>query len=195
MKHVLSGLVLIGAVSLVGCSSTGDTTASDEAVKPELLVTEEASESDASTSAVSKSDSASTDRVEYTDRAEAAYTGHPLDNPNSPLISKIVYFDFDKSMIKDEDKATLNAHADYLINNPAARVRLEGHADERGTREYNVALGERRAAAVHRYLTLKGVSFSQINTISYGEERPARMGHDESSWSLNRRVELVYTKR
>ena len=195
MRHVLLGLVLIGAVGLVGCSSTGDTTANDEAVKPELLVTEEEaqeSESDASTSAMSKADTLDSDSVAY---AETAYTGHPLDNPDSPLISKVVYFDFDKSLIKDEDKVTLNAHADYLINNPSARVRLEGHADERGTREYNVALGERRGLAVNRYLTLKGVSFSQLNTISYGEERPATMGHDESSWSLNRRVELVYTKR
>lgn len=101
------------------------------------------------------------------------------------------YFDFDQSTIKQEARAALEAHAAYLVES-GSNVVLEGHADERGTREYNLALGERRAQAVARYLTVLGVSSSQIDSVSYGEERPASMGHDDSSWSLNRRVELRY---
>jgi peptidoglycan-associated lipoprotein len=86
----------------------------------------------------------------------------------------------------------LTAHAQYLTTNPGASVRLEGHADETGSREYNIGLGERRAQAVRRILMLQGASASQLTTVSYGEERPAALGSDEESYSLNRRVELVY---
>lgn len=116
----------------------------------------------------------------------------PLQDPTSPLAKRVIYFDFDKSDIKSEYRPTLQAHAEYLANHPSVHVRLEGHADERGTREYNIGLGERRANSVRAYLTLQGVSAGQIETISYGEERPVAMGHDESSWRLNRRVEIVY---
>ncbi len=201
MKHVLLGLFLVGITGLAGCSSTGDTAANEEEVKPELLVVEEQGPDDATTSGVSRSGSA--DSVKFGDSARAAgndngqqaYSGHPLDNPNSALMSKVVYFEFDQSTIEEQDKVTLDAHADYLVNNAAAKIRLAGHADERGTREYNVALGERRANAVSRYMTLKGVSRSQISVVSYGEERPAKMGHDDASWALNRRVEITYTQR
>lgn len=101
------------------------------------------------------------------------------------------YFDFDQSVVKPEARAALEAHAQYLAAN-GGNVVLEGHADERGTREYNLALGERRAEAIARYLSVLGVSAQQIESVSYGEERPASLGHDESSWSLNRRVELRY---
>ena len=197
MKHVLLGFLLVGVSGLVGCGSTGDT-AADEVVDPDLIVveekTEELVESEAATSAAARSDAADSVKIAEPEK-KAAYMGHPLDNPESLLARKVVYFEFDQSAISDEDKVILNAHADYLMDNPGAHVRLEGHADERGTREYNVALGERRAGAVKRYLVLKGVAASQLNMISYGEERPAKLGHDERSWSLNRRVELVYTKR
>lgn len=101
------------------------------------------------------------------------------------------YFDFDQSVIKPEARAALEAHA-QKISSTNASVVLEGHADERGTREYNLALGERRAEAVARYLTALGVSSAKIESVSYGEERPASMAHDEAGWSLNRRVELRY---
>jgi len=86
----------------------------------------------------------------------------------------------------------LKAHARQLQQNPNLRVRLEGHADERGSREYNIALGERRAQAVRQVLQLQGASSTQLSTVSYGEERPKSLGHDETSWAQNRRVELVY---
>ena len=99
------------------------------------------------------------------------------------------YFEFDSSDLKVEAMRALDVHARDLQNN-GARVVLEGHADERGTREYNMALGERRSKAVQRYLVLQGVSPAQLEAVSYGEERPNVIGHDENSWSQNRRVEL-----
>jgi peptidoglycan-associated lipoprotein len=121
-----------------------------------------------------------------------AWSGNPLENPNSLLYTKIVYFDFDQSTIRSEFVDVLRAHAGYLISNPSVSVLLEGHADERGSREYNIGLGERRANAVRTFLEAEGVSSSQINTISYGEERPMAMGNDEVSWAENRRGVLVY---
>lgn len=108
------------------------------------------------------------------------------------LSKKVVYFDFDSSTVHDEDRAIIQAHADYLSRHPGVKVTLEGHADERGSREYNIGLGERRAKAVEQMMELMGVSSSQISIVSYGEERPAALGHDESAWHLNRRVEIVY---
>lgn len=115
-----------------------------------------------------------------------------LSDPNSPLAKRTVYFDFDKSDIKPEARQIIEHHAKYLAAHPNTNIVLQGHADERGTREYNLGLGERRARAVQQVMTLMGVSASQLELVSYGEERPAAMGHDESAWSLNRRVELVY---
>jgi peptidoglycan-associated lipoprotein len=116
----------------------------------------------------------------------------PLQDPDSPLAKRIVYFDYDSDQIKANSLKTVNAHGQYLANNPTQKVRLEGHGDERGTREYNLALGERRAESVSRLLQLQGVLDDQIEIISYGEELPAAPGHDEQSWALNRRVEIVY---
>lgn len=107
-------------------------------------------------------------------------------------LTNVFYFDFDKATVKPEAFADLSAHAKFLVNNPSVSVVLEGHADERGTREYNIALGERRAKAVSRYLSVQGVSASQVEVVSYGEERPAMEGHNDASWSKNRRVELKY---
>jgi len=107
-------------------------------------------------------------------------------------LATVFYFDFDKSQVKMESVQALRGHAKYLVANPSAQVVLEGHADERGTREYNMALGERRAQAIARVLTVNGVSSSQIELISFGEEKPVVMGHNESSWAQNRRVELKY---
>ena len=107
------------------------------------------------------------------------------------LATKTFYFDFDQTVVKPEARPALEAHAKNLSAS-GGRVVLEGHADERGTREYNLALGERRAEAISRYLTVMGVAASQIEAVSYGEERPASRGQDEDSWSLNRRVELRY---
>jgi peptidoglycan-associated lipoprotein len=109
-----------------------------------------------------------------------------------PLARKVIYFDFDKSEIKPEFAGLVSAHARNLTSHPNLRIKLEGNTDERGTREYNIGLGERRAQAVRRALMLQGVAESQLTTVSFGAERPAVEGDDEAAWSQNRRVELVY---
>ena len=108
------------------------------------------------------------------------------------LATRIVYFDFDSSEIKGSGTDVVASHAKFLAGHSGTRVRLEGHTDERGSREYNIGLGERRAQAVRRALLLQGATDAQISTVSYGEERPAVSGHDETSWAKNRRVEIVY---
>lgn len=115
--------------------------------------------------------------------------------PSGELLSqRIVYFDFDRADIRADSQSVVASHAAFLAKNPNQKVRLEGHADERGSREYNIGLGERRAQAVRRALMLQGVTEAQITTVSYGEERPAVQGSDESAYSKNRRVELVYAR-
>ncbi|HSC47108.1 MAG TPA: peptidoglycan-associated lipoprotein Pal [Gammaproteobacteria bacterium] len=119
---------------------------------------------------------------------------NPLDDPSSPLAQRVVYFDFDKSDIKPEYLDTLTAHAKYLIANPTQKIRIEGYCDERGTWEYNIALGDRRAQAVRRYLLFQGVSQDQISTVSYGEAHPVDPGHTEDAWAKNRRGVIVYIR-
>ena len=106
----------------------------------------------------------------------------------------IVYFDFDSSEIRSEYVPVVASHAAYLVTFPTARVRLEGHTDEKGSREYNIGLGERRAQTVRRALMLQGVAEAQITTVSYGEERPAVEGSDDAAHAQNRRVELVHAQ-
>ena len=106
--------------------------------------------------------------------------------------NNIVYFDLDKYDIRSDFAAMLDAHANFLRSNPSYKVTVEGHADERGTPEYNISLGERRANAVKMYLQGKGVSADQISIVSYGKEKPAVLGHDEAAYSKNRRAVLVY---
>lgn len=103
-----------------------------------------------------------------------------------------IYFDYDSSQIADEFLPVLDAHARFLRDNPTMRLRLEGHTDERGTREYNIALGERRGESVRRALLLRGATRAQLLVVSYGEEQPAVLGSGEAAWGKNRRVELKY---
>ena len=131
-----------------------------------------------------------------TDTQPAGDTGRykvgDLDS-DSCLRQRVVYFDLDRTEIKPEFSAQISCHAEYLRQFPNARVTLEGHADERGTREYNLGLGERRGNAVQSAVSAAGASMGQLNVVSYGEERPVDRGHDESAWAKNRRVEIVYT--
>ena len=110
-----------------------------------------------------------------------------------PFARKVIYFDFDKSEIKPEFADVVSTHARNLTSHPNFKMKLEGNTDERGTREYNIGLGERRAQAVRRALMLQGVAESQLTTVSFGAERPAVEGDDEVAWAQNRRVELVYS--
>ncbi len=118
-----------------------------------------------------------------------------LDQQDTPLATRVIYFEYDSAKVDDASLALLEAHGNFVAANGNVFVRLEGHADERGSREYNIGLGDRRAQSVRRILMFQGASSDQLDTISYGEERPAQLGHDESSWSQNRRVELVYEVR
>ena len=114
------------------------------------------------------------------------------ENPSDELYNRVVYFEFDKSDVRGDDKELITKHAAFLSANASQKVRLEGHSDERGSREYNIGLGERRAQSVRRLMLFQGVADRQIEAVSYGEERPAVEGHDEDAWNKNRRVELVY---
>ncbi len=118
--------------------------------------------------------------------------GQAIGGPTASLAGRTVYFDFDSAEIRPESRSVIEAHAGHLGSDPAAATVLEGHADERGTREYNIALGERRGEAVRRLMSAYGVSPQQIRVMSYGEERPAELGHDETSYTHNRRVEITY---
>jgi peptidoglycan-associated lipoprotein len=112
--------------------------------------------------------------------------------PGPAGVARIVLFDYDSYVIKPEFQSLVEAHARFLKANTQRRVALEGHTDERGGREYNLALGQRRAEAVRRALTLLGVNDAQVEAVSFGEEKPADSGSSESSWSQNRRVEIAY---
>lgn len=125
--------------------------------------------------------------------AATEQVGGTADAGSSLLSQRVVYFDFDKSAIRADAYEALQAHAQYLANHQGSKIRLEGHADERGTREYNMALGERRAKAVVSFLTANGAAGAQLEVVSYGEEKPVSDGHEEGSWAQNRRAELVYT--
>jgi peptidoglycan-associated lipoprotein len=116
----------------------------------------------------------------------------PLNDPNSILSKRSTHYPFDVSVVQEEDKPLVIAHATYLSEHPERNVRLEGNCDERGSNEYNLALGQRRADGVKKMLILGGVKTSQIKTVSYGEERPKATGHNEAAWKQNRRTDIVY---
>jgi len=170
MKNVVLTTVLIASLGLLaGCPS-----------KPKEQPQPPAQQSTADTSGVDNA---------------GAQVDSDAAGPMGELLSKrIVYFDFDKAEIRGDSQAVVAAHAQYLAKNPGQKVRLEGHADERGSREYNIGLGERRGQAVRRALLLQGVAEVQLSTVSYGEERPAVAGSDEQAYAANRRVEIVYLK-
>jgi len=115
-----------------------------------------------------------------------------LEEEGSPLTTRLIYFEYNSAKIDDASLAILESHGDFISDNGNVKVRLEGHSDERGSREFNVALGDRRNQSVRRLLLFQGASTDQIKTVSYGEELPAMIGHNEAAWSKNRRVELIY---
>lgn len=126
----------------------------------------------------------------------AGGTGDPmLDDPTSPLSKRVIYFMYDSYEVLPEYQEVVSAHARYLASHPERNVILEGHADERGSPEYNIALGEQRAKAVARMMQFQGTNDGQVQIVSFGEEKPAVPGHDESAWQQNRRVEISYSGR
>ncbi|MDZ7791319.1 MAG: peptidoglycan-associated lipoprotein Pal [Xanthomonadales bacterium] len=132
-----------------------------------------------------------------TDRLDPRDFSDPrnLDNSDSLLSQRVIYFEFDRSNVRSQFRPIIEAHAEYLRSNSSARVMLEGHADERGSREYNLGLGERRGNAVQDLLRANDVPSAQVEVVSYGEERPVCRESEEDCWQRNRRVEIVYTAR
>ncbi|MEQ1837583.1 MAG: peptidoglycan-associated lipoprotein Pal [Candidatus Nitrotoga sp.] len=116
----------------------------------------------------------------------------PLDDPNSMLAKRSVFHSFNSDAVQSESTAIVQAHAKYLADNPGRKVRLEGNTDERGSSEYNLALGQRRANGIKKMLILGGADANQVEAVSFGEEKPKATAHNESAWSQNRRTDIVY---
>jgi peptidoglycan-associated lipoprotein len=169
---------------LAGCASTSDT-------QPAAPV-----EDGTSTSAGTTTGGATTAGTGTSGISGSAIGGagaaSALRDPNNILSKRSIYFEFDEFVVKDEYKPVVEAHAKYLQANKAARVTLQGNTDERGSREYNIALAQKRADAVKRLMLLLGATEVQIETVSFGKEKPRREGHDEASWAENRRVDIVH---
>ena len=118
----------------------------------------------------------------------------PLNDPNSMLAGRSVFYPFDVSAVQDADKPLVQAHAKYLSEHADRTVRLEGNCDERGSTEYNLGLGQRRADGVKKMLELGGAKAAQLSSVSYGEEKPKAAGHNEAAWEQNRRTDLNYAQ-
>ena len=173
MKCTISRLFVVALIAvLAGCSSKGGTQDGEVAVE------------DRGTSA----DGAVTSGA----YGSGDFSSYSLNDPNSPLARRVIYFEYDSAEITSSDQELLVQHSGYLVANPGQQITLEGHTDERGSREYNIALGDRRAQSVQRIMELNGVLPEQITVVSYGEEKPAAEGHGDAVWRLNRRVEIVY---
>jgi len=176
MKAMHIVLVAVAALALGACGSTG---------KKDTPGAQPVSTGDRdSTSGIGSRDSSEPVALTEAQRQQREREALARDN--------VVYFDFDRAELRPDALETIRRHGAFLARNSSTRVQLEGHTDERGTREYNIGLGERRARSVADALRSMGVSASQINLISYGEERPAQLGSNEAAWAKNRRVEIVY---
>ncbi len=178
------GLLACAGVLLQGCTAPGETRPDEGSA-----VVEERSVGPGGEGAAREGEGAQAGSAQM-GRGAAL---HPLEDPESPLSRRVIYFEFDSSEVSAADRALVTAHAQFLSQHPEVSVVVEGHADERGSREYNLALGERRAKGVERLLNLQGTGKEQMQVISFGEERPVALGHDEQAWGLNRRVELLYS--
>jgi peptidoglycan-associated lipoprotein len=177
------GLALVLATTLlVGCETTS--TADEEPVEP---VAEGSANGAGETSSAPGEDQLTEQQMAEQKAQEAAQK-----EQSAMREVRTFYFDLDQSTIKSESRAPLAAHAAFLAANPNSMIVLEGHCDERGTKEYNIALGERRAKSIAQFLKVNGASDAQIEVVSYGEEQPAVMGSNEQSWSQNRRVFVEY---
>jgi peptidoglycan-associated lipoprotein len=174
MQKILVVLLISAVIGIAGCGKR---------TKPDASAGTNTQQSGADTSGADSSAAGGGDTGDGTEIA----------GPQEGLLAKrIIYFDFDSSEIRGEGTEIVSAHAKHIASSPGLKIRLEGHTDERGSREYNIGLGERRAQAVRRALMLQGAADPQLSTVSYGEERPVGAGSDEAAWTQNRRVELVY---
>ena len=210
LSKIIASSVLVAF--LAACSSTGETTDASASAQAAQVAAEAASLAQTQADAQALKDAqaaaaaaAAAALIEAQALADAEAAQQAADNAAAQVaaqkqqaqkaaeaLAHVIYFDFDQSTIKAEFRTALNGHAAYLSQNPSAKIVLEGHADERGTREYNIALGERRGNAVSRYLVVQGVSIEAIEVVSFAEERPVNSGSDSASLAENRRVEVRY---
>jgi peptidoglycan-associated lipoprotein len=181
MKNII--LVMMLAITLAACG---------ERIKPDEDTTADASADDsgATASGIDGADGLGGSALEG--GRLVSYEENAINDPNNILSERVIYFGFDSNSVDDDYVELVKHHGKYLSFNENASVRLEGHADERGTREYNVALGESRAQAVKQLMIYEGAGNNQITVISYGEEKPVSFGRDDESMSMNRRVEIAY---
>jgi peptidoglycan-associated lipoprotein len=188
-KWIIGALV---AIALAGCSTTGtqDAAPVEERAPADAAAATPGTAPGATPGATTSG--ATTSPVTGTPGGTTAATPTMHKDPKSILARRSVYFDYDEFVIKDEYKAIVEAHAKYLQANRGLRLIVQGNTDERGTREYNIALGQKRADAVKRAMMVLGAPETQIETVSFGKERPRREGHDEASWAENRRGDIVY---
>lgn len=171
-------LIALPMLALGACSSNSETDSQSSETTEPAKVEEQATDNTVQTEVI--------EAVELTEEELM------IKEYTAAIFETVILFDFDKSMIKPEFTLVLDAHAKFLVANPGKSIKIEGHADEKGTPEYNIALGERRAMSVSTYLENMGVASSQISVVSYGEEKPVNLGHNAAAWAENRRAELVY---
>jgi peptidoglycan-associated lipoprotein len=182
-KWIIAALIF---AAIAGCSSTEEKPAEDAGATATAPATGGATTGGATTSGVTGSGVTGA-------QAGGGIPSSALKDPRNILSKRNIYFDYDQFAVKDEYRPLVEAHAKYLQGNRSARVILQGHTDERGTREYNIALGQKRADAVKNMMLLYGATEVQIETVSFGKEKPRREGHDEPSWAENRRVDIVHS--
>ncbi len=183
MKKIFAGLLIAGM--LAGCAGTP--TKEQEGAAVEDLKPLAPAASAAAPAAKPDGSGVATKPL-----GTSTVSANPLKDPANILSKRSVYFDYDSNLVKDEFKPLVTSHARYLSQNRAAQMRIEGNADDRGSREYNLALGQRRAEAVKQMLQLLGAQPSQIEAVSFGEEKPKATGQDEASWAENRRADIRY---
>ena len=190
LNNKMALLALLSTLALAGCSSDEEKDASltDGSLNGANGI------GDASTSGLNGGSSFGGSGLNGGRYGARGANGLPpeFSDPNNPLSKRTIYFMLDSSQVQQDFIPVIAAHARYLLANPSQHVVLEGNGDERGSREYNIGLGEQRAKSIGAMLKAQGVSEAQLSVVSYGEEKPVAMGHDESSWELNRRVELAY---
>ncbi|MBI3223403.1 MAG: peptidoglycan-associated lipoprotein Pal [Nitrosomonadales bacterium] len=172
MKKLIVSIVLVNL--LAACASKKPPESAAEAPKPAPVAAREEPRAEPAPAPVARTEV------------------DPLNDPNSILAKRSTYYPFDVSVVQEEDKPVVQAHAKYLSEHANRNVRLEGNCDERGSTEYNLALGQRRADGVKKMLQLGGAKAGQLESVSYGEEKPRASGHDEASWAQNRRTDIKY---
>lgn len=186
MNKTILSLLLVGV--LAGCSSMQEKPAHVEDLNSQKAQQDAAAKAAAEKAAELRA----LEQRRLAEQEAARNQMNPLNDPNSPLSKRSIYFDFDSSVVQDSYRPVLQAHSGYLASHHNIKVTLQGNTDDRGSREYNLALGQRRADSVRKVLNVMGVPESQMEAVSFGAEKPKASGENEAAWKENRRVDIVY---